>query len=206
MATAYRFVGMKKLCLINGTFRRLLARPVGQWQRVIALCAVMLTTPSAFAAAPASFVATADQPLRFGTLVTAGGGSRTIGADGSTSNNGVFALGEQAAGPAQFTMTYARASGDTGVYQLIFQVTMPAVPPVSAGGVQGNVSEFTTDLPGVPVLRPGQTAVTTLPACATPTCQVTFHVGGTLTIVRGGGGAALTFPLFLLTSVTAALG
>ncbi|WP_353228570.1 DUF4402 domain-containing protein [Novosphingobium sp.] len=160
----------------------------------------------AHAATAATFTATADQPLRFGTMVTVGSGSRTVGADGSTSNNSVFPLGDRSSGPAQFTMTYARASNDRSTYQLIFQFSLPAAPNVSASGVQGSLTNFTTDLPGAATLQPGATAVYTLPNCVAATCSVTFHVGGTLNVTRASGGATLSFPLLLLTTVTTVFG
>jgi len=168
--------------------------------------AVALIASPACAATPASFTAIADQPLSFGTLVTASGGSRTVAADGSTSSNGVFPLGDQTSGPAQFTMTFTRASGDHVTYQLIFQFSLPSPPNASVSGVQGSLSGFTTDLPGVPVLQPGQTVVYTAPNCVSATCSVTFHVGGTLNVTRSSGGGNLTFPLMLMTTVTAVLG
>lgn len=160
----------------------------------------------ACAANSASFSAIAVQPLTFGTLVTASGGSRTVGSDGSTTSNGVFPLGDSTSGPAEFTMTYTRTPGDHLSYQLIFQFSLPAPPSVTAGGVQGSLSSFTTDLPGVPTLQPGQTVVYTLPNCVATTCSVTFHVGGTLNVTRSSGGGNLSFPLTLLTTVTTALG
>jgi hypothetical protein len=172
----------------------------------LAIFELVIIAAPAHAATPASFTATADQPLSFGTMVTASGGSRTVGADGSTSSNGVFPLGDQTSGPAQFTMTFARASGDHFVYQLIFQFSLPAPPGESVSGVRGTLSGFTTDLPGVPVLLPGQTALYTMPNCVSATCSVTFHVGSTLNVTRSSGGGSLVFPLMVLTTVTAVLG
>lgn len=174
--------------------------------RLCAVAAALFAPGPVHAASTATFIATADQPLRFGTMVTANAGSRTVGADGSTSNNGVFPLGDSVAGPAQFTMTYTRASGDHNCYQLVFQFSLPSVSPAKSGGIQGSLSAFTTDLAGVPVLSPGQTASTTLPTCVAASCSVTFHVGATLNVVRSTGGASLAFPLVLLTTVTTVFG
>ena len=165
-----------------------------------------MIAPAAHAAMPSSFTATANQPLSFGTIVTSGNGSRTIGPDGSTTNNGVFPLGDSASTPAEFTMTYTRASGDPHLYQLLIQVMLPSVGNVSVNGVQGSLSGFTTDLPGVPTLQPGQSAVVTVNNCASTTCSITFHIGGTLSVVSGNTGATLTFPLMLMTTVTMVLG
>ena len=163
-------------------------------------------TGPACAATPAAFTATALQPLTFGTLVTASGGSRTVGPDGSTSSSGVFPLGDSTSAPAEFTLTYTRASGSFISVLVIFQFSLPSPPTVNIPGIQGTLSTFTTDLPGVATLQPGQTATYIMPACATATCSVSFHIGGTLTITRSSGGGNLTFPLTLLTTVTTALG
>lgn len=179
-------------------------RPGGAgWYTILALS---LVASPALAATQASFSATADHPLTFGTIVTASGGSRTVGADGSSSDTGVFPLGSSTSGPAQFTMTYTRASNDQGAFLLVFQFSLPSPGTVNVGGVQGNLSGFTTDLPGVPTLLPGQTATYTLANCVTTTCSVTFHVGATLNVTPASSRANLTFPLVLLTTLIKALG
>lgn len=165
-----------------------------------------VSAPAAMAATPPAFTATADQPLRFGTIVSAGGGSRTVGADGSTDSNGIFPLGDRASGPAQFTLNFARGSGDHTSYQLIFQFSLPKPSAINVGGTRGELSAFTTDLPGVPDIRPGQVATYTLPNCVSAMCSVTFHVGATLSVTPAQGGGNLTFPLILFTTVTTALG
>jgi hypothetical protein len=170
----------------------------------LALCT--LVADQADAATPASFTATALQPLTFGTLVTASGGSRIVGPDGSTSSSGVFPLGDSTSAPAEFTLVYTRASGTLISVLVTFQFSLPAPPTVNIPGISGKLSAFTTDLPGVPTLQPGQTATYIMPACVSPTCAVTFHIGGTLTITRSSGGGNLTFPLTLLATVTTALG
>lgn len=191
---------------LDGWFRHCRG-PVRSWSGVV-WCALSfaLAVPPAQAAPPTSFTATADQPLRFGTIVTANGGSRTVGADGSTSSNGVFPLGDQTSGPAQFTLTFSRpGGGDHFIYQLTFQFSLPAPANVNVSGIQGSLSGFTTDLPGVPTLQSGQTAVYTLPSCSNSTCAVTFHIGATLNVARTSGGGSLAFPLVLLSTVTAVL-
>lgn len=168
---------------------------------MLALCRV---DPAA--AASSSLTASADQALRFGTLVTAGGGARTVAPDGTTTNAGVFPLGDRASGPAQYTITFARATGDKFIYTLMFQISLASVPNVKTSGLQGSLGSFTTDLPGVPTLIPGQFATYVMPNCVTAVCSITFHVGGTLSVVRTNGTAALSFPLPLVSVVTAVLG
>lgn len=197
--------------LVQRALRRLRNR-CPQWRGPTStICALALATPlliagPARAATPASFIATAIQPLAFGTLVTASGGSRTVSPDGSTSSNGVFPLGDSASTPAEFTLTYTRPSGTFLSVLVTFQFSLPPPPTVNIPGIQGNLSSFTTDLPGVATLQPGQTVSYVMPACVSATCSVTFHIGGTLTITRSSGGGNLTFPLTLLSTVTTVLG
>ena len=152
---------------------------------VSAFALVVMTPGHAMAATAASFTAIANQPLSFGTIVIAGSGSRTIAADGTSTNNGVLPLGDSTSSPAQFTMTYTHASGIVIFSQLLLQVTLPAANSTTVNGVQGTVSNFTTDLPGLPSLLPGQTGTVTLNTCYTATCTIVFHVGGTLNITSG---------------------
>ena len=160
---------------------------------------------TARAATAASFTAIANQPLSFGTLVVSGSGSRTIAPDGTSTNNGVLPLGDSTSSPAQFTMTYTHASGLFIFYLLQIQVTMPSANSTTVNGVQGTVSNFTTDLPGLTTLQPGQTGTITT-TCVTATCTIVFHVGGTLNITSGTRGAQMVFPVMLITSVTQVLG
>lgn len=168
---------------------------------VVAAPALAATT-----APQATFVATANQPLQFGTVVTAGSGSRTVGPDGSTSNAGIFPLGDRTSGPASFTMTYTPASGAQSLCDLRIQIILQQPATQGTNGITATVSNFTTDIPTLPTLPTGLIRVFTLPNCGTTTCSITFHVGGTLTISGGTSPASLTFPLVLLTSVTTVLG
>ncbi len=178
----------------------------GAVSRFAAFALIAVTPGHAVAATAATFTAVANQPLSFGTLVVAGSGSRTIAADGSSTNNGVLPLGDSTSSPAQFTMTYTHASGIFIFSQLLLQVTLPAANSTTVNGVQGTVSNFTTDLPGLPSLLPGQTGTVTLNTCYTATCTIVFHVGGTLNVTSGTRGAQLVFPVVLMTSVTSLLG
>ncbi|WP_420382270.1 DUF4402 domain-containing protein [Novosphingobium sp.] len=157
-------------------------------------------------AAAATFTATANQPLSFGTLVVSGSGSRTIAPDGTSTSTGILPLGDSISGPAQFTMTYTHASGLFLFYFLQIQVTMPSANSVTINGVQGTISNFTTDLPGMASLQPGQTGTATVTNCFSPTCTIVFHVGGTLNVTSGNQGAQLVFPLQLVATVTQVLG
>lgn len=177
-------------------------------RQLVAACGIAL----ALVAAPAhagvlvpTFTATADQPLQFGKIVTSGGGTVTIGPDGTISDSGVVPVSGLSSSPAQFTLSYSKALLDLFTYQLIFQITLQGPGADKVGQVQGTLSAFTTDLPGYSHIASGQTLTYTLPRCSNPTCNVTFHIGSTLTVSTTGGGAVLTFPLAVMTSVTAVL-
>ena len=170
-----------------------------------AVLALVLASP-ARAAGTATFTATALQPLSFGTLVTANGGSMTVAPDGTTTTDALFALPSSFATPAEFTLTYTQPPGQLISLVVVFQFSLPAVPNQSVSGIQGKLTNYTTDLPGVATLQPGQVASYTMPVCISTSCSVTFHVGGTLTVTRSSGGGVLTFPLTLQSTVTTLLG
>lgn len=179
-------------------------RMMGRAWPALAASVIALAPAHALAAA-ATFTAVANQPLAFGTLVVSGSGSRTIATDGSSTNSGILPLGDSTSTPAEFTLTYTHASGIFIFYQLQIQVTLPAANSLTVGGVQGTISNFTTDLPGLPSLLPGQTGTVTVNTCYTATCTIVFHVGGTLNVTSGTSGAQLVFPLVVMTSATALL-
>jgi hypothetical protein len=187
--------------------RKMSVAVFARFARALLVCApgaAWIATPAS-AAPPTSLDLTADTPLTFGTIVTSGGGSRTVGADGSTSDNGVFTLGSSTSAPAQFTMTFERPPGNRSVYQLVFLFSLPTPSGVNVGGVSGSLSGFTTDLPGIAQLQPGQVATYIVPNCATTSCSVTFHVGATLTVTPATSRTNLTFPLVLQCTVIAVL-
>jgi hypothetical protein len=61
--------------------------------------------------------------------------------------------------------------------------------------VSGDLSQFDTDLPGIPVLIPGAPVTYTLNTCATRVCTLTFHVGGRLDVAASNGGAPVSVTL-----------
>lgn len=148
-------------------------------------------------------VLSADQPLRFGTMVVPGSGSRTISASGGVTDSNLFAVSGPT-GPAQFTLSVDRG-GSSNVVSVVVQIVLPSVPSVTQAGVTGTLSALATDLPGLPLLVPGQFASFTISNCATRICTLTFHVGGRIDIVRSSGGAALTFALPVTATVLAVL-
>ncbi|MBX9885294.1 MAG: DUF4402 domain-containing protein [Novosphingobium sp.] len=160
--------------------------------------------PAALAAAP-SVSLSADQALRFGTFFTDTTGTRTVSATGSVTGSAIVPLTGTAPGPAQFTFTYDRGNNANVAYSLLISLLVPGTASQVSGGVTGTIARFDTDLPGVSVLLPGQTAQVTLVGCQRQICSRTFRVGGTLQVARTSGGAQLTIPLPLVVTVLAEL-
>ncbi|MBU6267170.1 MAG: DUF4402 domain-containing protein [Sphingomonadales bacterium] len=148
---------------------------------------------------------TTDQTLRFGSFVVPFTGSRTIDAGGAVASDGVFAAGNDPVGPAQFTITYDRGPGSTAPVTVIVQVLLAGAASQVQGGVSGGLSTFSTDLPGVTALLPGQAVTFSITNCRTQTCSQTFHVGGRLDVTRFSGGASLAIPLPVSATVLAVM-
>jgi len=177
------------------------------WLRTV-LCAAGLSAcavPVTAWADTAGISLSADQVLRFGTFVAPSTGSRTVDAGGAVANSGVFPIGGDPVGPAQFTLTYNRAPGSTGAVTVIVQVLMASSATQVQGGVTGTLSAFSTDLPGIPLLFPGQAVTFTMNNCRPPSCSQTFHVGARLDVTRTSGGATLSIPLPVSATVLAVL-
>ena len=145
----------------------------------------------------------ADQPLRFGSFVVPGSGSRTVAATGVVTGEGVLPAGNAPAGPAQYTITYDRGSERGGAVSVVVQVLLAVSPVVDRPGLSGALSGFDTDLPGVGRLVPGQIATFTMTDCAQRRCSQTFHVGARLDIASASGGAMLVLSLPLSATVQA---
>jgi hypothetical protein len=179
---------------------------LGSWRHRLAaiLFAVCWGAPAHAQLTP-TFTASANQPLQYGKVVTSGGGSITISPDGAISENGVVPVSGLSSTPAEYTLTYNKGLTGLLTTELIIQITLVAPSGANTGGISGTLSGFTTDLPGYSQIQPGQTLTYTLYNCFTPTCTVTFHIGGTLNIATSGGGGTLTFPLVVMATVTQAL-
>jgi hypothetical protein len=158
------------------------------------------------AASPAradNLIVTADQQLRYGSFAVPGTGSRTVSATGLVTDSGILPVSGPT-GPAQFTLAFDRG-GSSNPVTLVIQVLLGSVGPVSQGGVTGTLSAFTTDLPGIPLLVPGQAAILNVTGCAARICTRSFRIGARLDITRASGGAALTLPLPVSATVLAVL-
>lgn len=174
--------------------------------RVHPLAALSPVVLSLLAATPAradDLTLVALQQLRYGSFAVAGSGSRTVSATGLVTDNGVMPVAGPT-GPAEFSLAFDRG-GSGKIVTVVVQVLLGSIGPVSQGGVAGALSAFTTDLPGVPLLVPGQAAIFTLTACATRICTRSFRIGARLDVTRANGGAALTIPLPVSATVLAVL-
>jgi hypothetical protein len=174
------------------------------------MAAAVLGAGLASAAAPAlaaapSVTVNADQALRFGTFFTDTTGTRTVSATGAVTGSAIVPLTGTAPGPAQFTFTYDRGNNANVAYSLLISVLVPGTASQVSGGVTGTIARFDTDLPGVSVLLPGQTAQVTLVGCQRQICSRTFRIGGTLQVARTSGGAQLAIPLPIVVTVLAEL-
>ena len=160
---------------------------------VFGLAGTLLSAPTAQAAAP-SISVRADQQLRFGVFFTDTAGSRTVSSTGAISGTSIVPIGASSTGPAQFTITYDRGNNANRAYELQVQLVVTGVT-LRVGGVTGVLSSFSTDLPGVGTLLPGQAAFYTIRGCQRQICTQTFRVGGRLDVTRASGGAALAIAL-----------
>lgn len=160
----------------------------------------------ALASSPAhadSLTLTANRQLRYGSFAVAGTGSRTVSATGVVLDSGVFPVSGPV-GPAEFTFAFDRG-GSSQPVTIVVQFLLASVPPVNQGGVTGTLSGFNSDLPGIPLLIPGQAAIVNITSCVTRICTQTFRIGARLDVTRASGGASLTIPLPVSATVLAVL-
>ncbi len=184
---------MRCSVLIRLSAALLATRLAGAAYALIGLAALALSAPAVQAAAP-SISVRSDQDLRFGVFYTDTAGSRTVSSSGAISGTSIVPIGASSAGPAQFTITYDRGNNANTAYALQVQLLISGVT-LRVGGVTGVLSSFSTDLPGVGTLLPGQAAFYTIKGCQRQICTQTFRVGGKLDITRTSGGAALALAL-----------
>lgn len=174
--------------------------------RDIALCLATLCLPLPFGsvalADQPTVTITADQPLRFGTLLVPASGTRTVGPDGSIVDSGLFGIDGNPVGPAQFTVTYDRGNNGnqygrpgSGSATILVQVIFAGYQSVSSGGVSGQLSDLRSDLQGPGNQLAGSVATLTIANCVERRCSQTFRVGARLDVTRASGGAELIFPL-----------
>ena len=134
--------------------------------RIAALLPAVVAMPHSVHAA-SSLELVAGSPLDFGALVVLGSGTKQIGPDGSITTSGIVTVRGQREGPADFTITYR--PGDrtrTAVVQLVFS----GIPQLSDNGTTGNLSNLTSDLPGLTPFLINQVQIYKMPPCPPPAC------------------------------------
>lgn len=155
------------------------------------------------AAAPVLSVSP-NQALRFGSFVVLGTGSRTVNSSGAVTNAGVLPVGT-GTGPALFTLSYDRGAPATGPIVVTVLISLAQPGGVSQNGLSASVSQFDTDLPGIPLLIPAQSVLYTMPVCSTQVCSITFHIGGRIDVTQPGTGGTVTVPLAVTASLVSVL-
>jgi hypothetical protein len=157
------------------------------------VCATM--TPATINATSASLTISQDMPLRFGSIVVFGHGSRSVSANGETGNDQIYPVGINTSGPARFTVTYDRGSDPLREVSVTYLIMLGGVAPVNQSGLTGTLSRFDSDLPEASSILPGRGVVQTMPPCISQTCRSTFHIGAWLEVTQAKGGGTLSFSL-----------
>ncbi|MCY1669501.1 DUF4402 domain-containing protein [Novosphingobium sp. SL115] len=154
----------------------------------------LLNSTTSHAKTPEILV-TSDLPLRFGTLLVPSAGSRTIGSSGTVQDSGVFQIGNDPVGPAQFTVTYDRGNEGNRTINVVIQLVVNANQKVRVGAVEGQLSQLESDARTPSGATGGALATFTLANCRERRCSRTIRIGGRLDLSRTAGGAQLVVPL-----------
>lgn len=138
-----------------------------------------------------------NAPLRFGSFMVFDSGSRTVGVAGDVLDSGIAGTPEEYPAPAQFTVSYNRGNESRRPLELVIEVTLADVPPVTLGGIRASVSNLTSDLPGGAALLPGRPVRITIANCSQRVCGRSFRIGGRIDVSRSYGAGQLTLPLLV---------
>lgn len=179
---------------LNGMQRDRFAQ---SWQQALwlVIAGMLPAHPGAALAKVPSVTVSADQPLRFGTLLIPFAGSRSVSPNGSVTDLGLYAVGNDPVGPAQFTITYDRGNESRRLIDITVQVFLSANQVIKVGGVEGLVSDLVSDIPGSGDFRTGGQVRLTIRNCKERRCSLSFRVGGKIAVSRSSGGASLVLPL-----------
>lgn len=152
-----------------------------------------VSTGGAFAAQP-ELTVSADLPLRFGSLLIPASGSRIVTSRGQVIDSGLFDIGDDPVGPAQFTVTYDRGNEGRKVLNLRVQIFLSGGGPVKVDGVEARLSQLESDSASS---TGGSDRVLnlTLANCRERRCSMSVKVGGRLDVTRSVGGAKLVVAL-----------
>lgn len=168
---------------------------------VVAGLAAVLAGPAC--AAPPAVTVSADLPLRFGALLVPASGTRIVTSRGQVIDTGLFAIGEDPVGPAQFTVTYDRGNESRRPIDVDVQVFLSGSGKVRIGAVEGELSQLESDIRSAGGGRDEPIVTLTLTDCRERRCSMTFRVGGRLDVLRTSGGAGLVIALGATASVLA---
>jgi hypothetical protein len=168
---------------------------------VIAVLAGLVAQPGL--AREAEIVVTSDQALRFGTLLVPAAGSRIVSARGTVADVGLYQIGNDPVGPAQFTVTYDRGNESKRSINVVVQVLLAGGQRVRVGSVEAQVSGLESDIAAISGLPSGAIATFTMVNCRERRCTQVFRVGAKLDLVRPAGGAEVVVPLTASATVMA---
>ncbi|WP_298283091.1 DUF4402 domain-containing protein [Novosphingobium sp.] len=206
-AEAWHMSGVKvgdgtivRLCRTLLVQRSKVARPI---YAIGALCALLAGAPHIEAKVPQVLVR-ADQPLRFGTLLVPLSGSRTVSPQGQITDIGLFEIRNDPVGPAQFTVTYDRGNESRRSIDIEIQIFLSGSQRIRVGGVEGQVSQLTSDISGSGGLMTEGSVRLTIRNCRERQCSVSFRVGARIDLTRSAGGASLVLPLSATATVLSA--
>lgn len=164
-------------------------------------CALLLGLPTPASAARPRLTVDPTRALSFGSFVVFSQGSRTVSATGDVTSVAVEPAGHDVAFPASFVVSYDRGNESRRPISLAIEVQLLNPQQVTAGGLVGSLSGFTTDLGGFAGITPGQVVTLAIDNCTTRICSRAFRIGARLDVQRNYGGGQVSIPL----PVTAAL-
>lgn len=164
--------------------------------RLVLLTAAFLTG-AALDAAPPAISVRQNAPLRFGSFMVFGHGSRGVGTGGEVLDSGIVGTTAEAPGPATFTVSYDRGNESRRALDITVEVTVSHSGHVTLGAITASLSNLTSDLAGGASLVAGRPVRITLAGCAQRVCSRAFRVGGRIDVTRSHGSGQITFPLLV---------
>jgi hypothetical protein len=157
------------------------------------VCAALPAAP-AFADEPILTI-TPRSDLRFGRFAVFGSGSRTITPQGAVFDSAIFSEPGSVTGPAEFDLSFDRGNESKFPIDVYIELVLSGPNSQQLNGVTAQVSAFTSDLAGAPVIVPGRAISVVMLRCPTRVCTRSFRVGGRLDVTKYYGGATLAIPL-----------
>ena len=152
--------------------------------------------PDPAAAKPRTIQITEQRNLRFGKIAVPQYGERVVGTDGSVRDIGILSAGSADTGPASFLVTYDRGNESKRVLTIEIQLGI-STGQFSTAGIQANLRNLTSDIPGHSMISEGQPVTIRLPNCRTRVCRTEFTIGATLQVTNTSGGGEVVIPTYL---------